>query len=453
LTSGPNDPDGPDSRRVPRRVWGGTGLLVLGRLYGSACTFATLWIAARQALSQEGFGRFTFYLAVFAVLDSLADFGTGQVAVQRTAGEAAAIPRILAATRRIRFATGTFGVLLVGIGVLVWREPAGGWILAASLYPITHVFELSSTVFRNRIAWGVPVLMKAAASTMSLSFVLALAARGDEEPAHYLCAVALGSAIGNGMLHLVARKHLPAERALDAPVREVLAAAIPLGLATLFQQAYFWADNVFVRAICGAAPLGGYNVGVRVMSMSIMVALFASQAALPWLAREHAAGRLEEAVKRLSQPLFALAGLGAGLLGPWAERILGIFGPGYASAGPSLRWLLGATAVIYAGSGLMTALVAAGRTRAILAISAIGLAANLLANTVLVPMKGVEGAGMATLATEAIVTLAATAALARIDVRPFLGARKAFWLAGPALFAIGAFASGFLELAARSGGR
>jgi O-antigen/teichoic acid export membrane protein len=443
------------ARGVPRRVWYGTALLVIGRLYGSACTFATLWITARRALSQEEFGRFTFYLAVFAVLDSLADFGTGQVAVQRTAGEEAAIPRILAATRRIRLATGSFGVLLVGGGVILWREQGAAWILLASLYPVTHVFELSSTVFRNRIAWGVPVAMRAAGSTMSLAFVLALVARGDSDPAHYLCAVALGSAIANGMLHLAARKHLPRERAPDgssdapisASIRDVLVTALPLGLAALFQQAYFWADNVFVRAICGAQPLGGYNVGVRVMSMSIMVALYASQAALPWLAREHAAGRLSEAVKKLSQPLFALAGLGAGLLGPWAERVLSIFGKDYASAGASLRWLLGATAVIYAGSGLMTALVAAGRTRSILAIAAVGLAANLAANTLLVPTKGIEGAGIATLLTEAIVTLGATVALARMDVRPFSGARKLFWFAGPVLFGVGAWASSLLEVA------
>ena len=441
------DPRVTGPRGVPRRVWRGTTLLVVGRLYGSACTFATLWITARRALSQEGFGRFTFYLAVFAVLDSLADFGTGQVAVQRTAAEEAAIPRILAATRRIRLATGSFGVLLVGGGVLLWREPGAAWILLASLYPVTHVFELSSTVFRNRIAWGIPVAMRAAASTMSLTFVLALVGFGDADPSHYLCAVALGSTIANGMLHLAARKHLPRERAADVPISEVLATALPLGLAALFQQAYFWADNVFVRAICGAQPLGGYNVGVRVMSMSIMVALFASQAALPWLAREHAAGRLAEAVKKLSQPLFALAGLGAGLLGPWAERILSIFGKDYSSAGESLRWLFGATAVIYAGSGLMTALVSAGKTRSILAIAATGLAVNLAANTVLVPAKGIVGAGIATLLTEATVTLGATIALARMGVRPFSGSRKLWWFAGPALFAIGAWVSSLLEMA------
>jgi O-antigen/teichoic acid export membrane protein len=428
------------ARAVPARVWRGTALLVLGRIFGSLCTVAILWTSAQQ-LSAQSFGRFTFYLAIFALLDSLADFGTGQIAVQRTSGDESAIPAVLAATRRIRLATGSLGVLLVGGGAFVWKEPGAVWILLASLYPVTHVFELSSTIFRNRIAWEIPVAMRALASAMSLGFVLALAA------SHYLCAVALGSAIANGALHLAARRYLPRERAGKPPVLALLVAALPLGLASLFQQAYFWADNVFVRAICGEKPLGHYNVGVRILSMTIMVALFASQAALPWLAREHAAGRLEAAVARLSQPLFALACFGTGLLWPWTEKILELFGEEFASAGTSLRWLLGATAVIYAGSGLMTSLVAAGRTRSILAIAATGLAANLLANTLLVPSMGIDGAGAATLATEAVVTLGATIALARIDVRPFRGVRGLAWIAGPILFALAAWISSLLPLA------
>src|SRR6202008_4740506 len=111
---------------VPRRVWRGTTFLVLGRIFGSLCTVLILWTTA-QHLSDESFGRFPFYLAIFALLDSLADFGTGQIAVQRTAGDESTIPPVLAATRRIRLATGSLGVLLVRGGAWVWREPGGAW--------------------------------------------------------------------------------------------------------------------------------------------------------------------------------------------------------------------------------------------------------------------------------------------------------------------------------------
>lgn len=433
------------SRSVPGRIWRGTVLLVVGRMWGSACTVFTLWLLAHH-LTAEGFGRYTFYLAIFMLLDTLADFGTGQIAVQRTAHDESAIPEVLAATRRIRVAMGCMGVVLVGGGAFVFGEPGAGWILLASLYPVTHVCELSATVFRNRIAWGVPVTMRAIAAALSLAFVILLRSTDDREPAHYLCAVALGSAVANFLLHWASSKHLPRVRAPSIPVREIFFVALPLGIAALCQQTYFYVDNLFVRRICGPEPLGQYNVGVRVMSYTIMVAIYATQAALPWLAREHQRGELASAVARLTQPLFALAGLGAGLLWPWTEKLLSLFGPGFGAAGPSLRWLLCATTTIYAGAGLMTALVAAGRTRSILAVAGTGLGTNLVANTFLVPARGIEGAGIATFLTEAVVALSAAIALARIGASPLQGPRAWGWLGGPVLFALAAWASAHLPL-------
>jgi hypothetical protein len=45
------------------------------------------------------------------------------------------IPETLAATRRIRFAMGVAGFVLVGGGAIAFGEPGAGWILLASLYP------------------------------------------------------------------------------------------------------------------------------------------------------------------------------------------------------------------------------------------------------------------------------------------------------------------------------
>ncbi len=427
-----------ESAAVPRRVWRGTSFLVLGRIFGSACTFAQLWLLARH-LEPAEFGRYTFYLAVFVFLDAFVDFGTGQVAVQRTAADESRIPEVLAAARRLRFVAGILGVLLVGGGAIVLDEPAAGWILLASLYPVTHVAELSTVVLRNRIAWGVPVAVRAIATASSLAFVLVLRALGDREPAHYLCAVALGSTLGNALLYVACRRHLPSREARDVPWASVLAAAAPLGFASLCQQAYFYADNLFVRALRGEEELGAYNVGVRVLSMAIMVALYASQAAMPWLTREHAAGRLGEAAARLGQPLFALAGFAAGAAAPFSGHFLALFGAHATVAAQSLAWLFGAVAVIHAGAVLTTALVAAGRGRSMLWIAAAGLALNLATNAVLVPTLGIEGAGIATLATEILVAVLAGVALARAGARSTW--RAWGWLGGPLLFATGFAAS------------
>jgi O-antigen/teichoic acid export membrane protein len=432
---------------ILRRVWKSTGLLVLGRLWGSACTLTILFVLAHH-LEPAGFGRFTFYLAAFALLDSLTDLGTGSLAVQRTADDTRAVGPVLATARRIRFCAGLACAFAVGGAAFAFDEPGAVWIALASLYPLTHTLELSATVFRNRIAWGVPVAVRATASTIGLLGVLLAFSRGVEEPALFLLAVAAGSASANFALHVAARPHLPRERGRAGPWRSFLAAALPLGVAGLCKQAYFYVDNLFVRALAGPVALGHYNVGVRVMSYGIAVAVYASLAALPWLTREHSAGRLGPSLTRLMQPLLAIAGLGVGLCLPWTEELLSLFGPGFGAGGDSLRWLLFAGALVYPGSCLLTAVVATGATRAVLAISLAALGLNLAGNALLVGPLGIDGAAIATLATELTVAVGALFALLRSGVRGMAGEHSWRWLAGPLLGAASAWASAGLPLGA-----
>ena len=436
---------GPKS--VLQRVLGGTLLLILGRLWGSACTFLALWLLADQ-LEGEDFGRYTFYLAAFMLLDSFVDCGTGSIAVQRTADDEGEIPNVLAATRRIRAVAGIIGVALVGGGAFLTGEPGAGWILLASLYPVTHVLELSATVFRNRIAWRVPVVVRAFASGLSLAFVLLLLWRGVEDPALYLFGVALGSASANFVLHAASRPHLPKARASGVPWRPILAAALPLGLASLCQQTYFYVDNLFIRLLIGDVELGHYNVGMRMMSLAIMAGVYAALVSLPWFKREHGAGNLGPAIARLGQPMFALAGLGLGALAPWSALLLRFFGEEFEVASLSLRWLFGAAALVYVGAMLMTGLVATGRTGLVLVVASAGLVVNLVGNAWLVPVLGIDGAAIATFATEGTVVLGAGLALSTSGVGRLGGGAAWRWLGGPLLFGLGWLASGALPLQA-----
>lgn len=397
---------------IPRRVWSSTSLLVLGRIWGSACTLGYLALLGRD-LTDEDFGRFTFYLAVFMVLDALVDLGTGQAAVQLSAADRTRVNGVIAAARRVRLTAGIAGVVLVGGGALLLGEPSAPWILLASLYPVTHVLELSTLVFKNQIAWSRPVMIRAVAAGLSLAFVFAVWMGGSLDPGHYLCAIAGGSAIGNVLLHLVGRRHLPARGGPRVPVTQILAPALPMGVAAVCQQAYFWIDNLFVRAWNGEAWVGRYNLAVRVMSFGIMAGVYASLAALPWLTREHREGRLVGAVVRLATPTFLVASIGVALLWPFAGDILVQVGgeEHFRGAAPALRWLLLATAAVYLGAPILTGVVATGRSGSVLTVSAVALAVNLVGNAWLVPRRGAEGAAIATLATELVVALGAGLAL------------------------------------------
>jgi O-antigen/teichoic acid export membrane protein len=426
-----------ETAAVPGRVWSGTALSIAGRLWGSLCTMAMLALLSRH-LARDEFGRFTFYLALFALLDALVDFGTGSVAIQRSAHDGWALAAVLKAGRRIRVALGLVGLVLVTAFALGFREPGAAYIALAALYPITHAYELSSVVFRNQLSLRLPVLVRALSATARLAAVALLWVLGVGRAAPYLAATAAASALGNLLQHRAARPYLPRPTIPVAPERGMLAAAWPLGVAGLCQQAYFHVDNLFVRGLVGLDALGVYNAGVRLLSVLILAAQFAPSVGLPWLARRSQQGDLGAAAARLGQPLFALGGLCAGLLYPRRADLLELlFGEPFRAGAPAFGWLLLAVAVIHAGAPLLTAAVAAGRSRDVLAVALLGLFVNLAANAVLVPLRAAEGAGMATLATELAVVAGAGVALARAGAHP-LGARAAGWLGGPLAFALGA---------------
>jgi len=400
---------------VPRRVWAAAGWQVAGRIVGSACTLAMLVLLGRH-LADDDFGRLTFWLAVFLVLDGIVDFGAGQVAVQRSAAAPAELAPTLRTARRARLGTATLVVVATSAVAFAVEGAEGPFVALAALYQLSHVLELSTIGWRNAIRWRSPTIVRAGASIASLLCVLALRATGEARPLPYLLAIAVGSTLGNVALHVAGRRGLPDTRGVDAaPLRPFLAASIPIGAAAVCQQLYFHVDNVFVRAIEGEETVGHYNVAVRIMGLSFMGAVFAATAALPWLARAHRDGRLLRAAGSLALASGALGAAVTATLFPLRAFVLGWFGEGFAEAEVALGWLLLAGFAVHLGAPLLTAVVARGAGRTVLVVSGVGLAINLAGNALLVPRIGMNGAAAATLATEAWVAAAALVALLRGD--------------------------------------
>ena len=425
---------------VPRRIWSGTALQIAGRVFGSGCTFATLWLCARQLPIGE-FGRYTFYLALFGVLDALADFGTGQAAIRLTANEPGALLPVLRQARRARFATASLGFLALAIFTELYEEPGSGWILLAALYPITHTLELTATVFKNKIAWRVPVLVRAFASALRLSLVAALLWNGVDSAPLILFATALASSTANLLLHFISKRYIKSSDPVVPPEVSLLRTSFPLGLGSLCAIAYFYVDNLFIRGIEGEVALAHYNAGVRLLSFLIMTAQLVSLTALPWLIRQHEQNKIASAISSLGQPLFAGAGLFCGLLAPWSGELLRlIFPEPFVAGAASFQWLLAAAAVIHAGAIFVTALIAIGEQNRFMLVAALGLLLNILGNSLLVPNLGIEGAAISTLATELLVALLSLYVLVRAGCRP-LSVRPWAWLAGPVAFALGLFCS------------
>ncbi|HPF14073.1 MAG TPA: hypothetical protein PLJ12_07380, partial [Planctomycetota bacterium] len=94
----------PTSAPAYARMLGSTGWLVAGRVVGSLCTLLVLLQLAR-GLELAEFGRLTFYLAVMAVMGSVADLGTGQTVVQQSSSGVADLASLLRTGRQVRGVT------------------------------------------------------------------------------------------------------------------------------------------------------------------------------------------------------------------------------------------------------------------------------------------------------------------------------------------------------------
>ncbi|MCA9002698.1 MAG: oligosaccharide flippase family protein, partial [Planctomycetes bacterium] len=347
---------------IARRLAGGTGWLILGRLLSSVCTLLILGQLAHHLPLAE-FGRITFYLAVMMVVASLSDLGTGQVVIQQSAGRPEDLAGLLHTGRRVRLAMAFASWVLWTVWVGASGEPDAVWLIVAGLYPLTFALELSTIPARNAIRLHSPVLIRSAVSVVNLISVSVLIQVGVPEVGPIFLAMAVGFALGNGAMHWIHRSSLPAAVSRGVALKPFLIATVPLGIGALCQQLYFWIDNVFIRVGLGEEALGLYNLPVRLFSFAILVAVLAPGAALPWLSREHGEGRLQGALARLAPPLLILGALLAGGLGRASHWALSLFGEEFVEARSALLYLLAALVFVHAGALLSTALIATGRTR------------------------------------------------------------------------------------------
>jgi len=369
------------------------------------------------------FGRYTFYLAIFAFVDVLVDSGSGAVVLQQGSRSDASFAASLSLARRTRLVLAVLAVLLLA-GLVHSFEGAAAWLLVASLYPLARPLETSSLVFQRAIAHGTPVAIRSLVATLRAASILLFVHAGQRDAGALLFTYAAWSALGQGLLFVAARPHLPRTApSRGLPLRSFLALALPLGLGALLQQAYFYTDNLFVRSLLGVEELGHYNAAARIFSWIVLVAAYATTAALPWLVRSYEEGRLLDATRRLARPLL-FGGIAACAL-PFAfprSLLELVFGPGFEEAAGPLRWLLAGAICVFVGAPYLTALVASGRGWSVAGITAMGLLVNVIGNRLWIPSEGplggILGAAVATFASEALVLASSLLFVLRGPQRP-----------------------------------
>jgi O-antigen/teichoic acid export membrane protein len=412
-----------DGRRVGRRAAANAIFSGIAQILGKATTLAWTAVAARELL-KESFGAFNLALAVATIAITAAEWGFDATLAQRISRDPQRGSALL--TGALMWEC-LIALPLFGAGaVVVWRLDEEQ-ILAVSFVFVAVFLDGISDTCRSAAAGvqrqgGVSTaLVLQRVLTAALVIPLLVAGGG-------LTGLTLGflaSSVLGLVAHLVALRRLGivVTTAVRWPVMRLLSIGTSrIGVGGLILAALFRVDAVMLTAFKGEEALASYSTAYKTFETALFMSFAVNGATFPVMcALAHDPRRFIATVER-SISMVNLAYLPfAAICLVDAPRIIGLlYGPGYESATPALRWLaLGP--VVYAAAFLGgSALVAAQRTTGVLVAAAAAAVINVSLNFALIPLLG--GTGAAAMTT---ISYTVEAAVTFIYIKRAVGVRPA----------------------------
>lgn len=360
-------------------------------------------VTLARHLEPDGFGVFNALLAYFALAVALGNLGLDHFALRHLAVDrrAHSFPTLL--WLRIGAAGLTAGILLIAGSALATPSPGLFGILAVAVMPagIGSAFTAS---FRAREEFGVPAA-GATAGTVVMVGISLVGIAVDARLAFFLWALVASESVRATWLAVTAwRRSAWALLSFDVPfARHALRAALPYGLLAVLGAVYFRIDLIMLDAMLGGDAVGHYASAYRVLDTLVLVPGLVLSVLFPRFARLHVTRPAEARALYLSVArLLAWSGLGLSLAGILlAGPILRLlFSDAYADARPSLTWLMIALLFAFWHAPNATVLFAGDRLGRVVGLSFFTAGFNVVANAVVIPRYGAEGAAATTAASE-----------------------------------------------------
>ena len=180
-------------------------------------------------------------------------------------------------------------------------------------------------------------------------------------------------------------------------IRDVL----PLGLGVLLSALYFRIDLYFIERWHGLEAVGGYNAVFRLVEAARLLPAAVMAVTFPLLVN----ATNTSLVRRIGGWL-TFAGTTLAIISAAAAPFIvtTIYGVPYGYTAPVFAILSLALPLFFLNYALTHQVIGWDGQRAYLSIAAAALVANIAANLMLVPTRGIAGAAIATVVTEIVVT-------------------------------------------------
>lgn len=420
---------------------------------GSKLASVALFVVMARELGDEGFGVFTFALMYATLFAALAHFGQDAVLIREVARDRSLLDRYFANTVALKLLL-SVPVTALALGILAAVGTSSETMQTAALLGLAVAAEaVLASVFAVFQAYEVMryvavVLMAQRFATAAVG-IAALLAGADVTAvaAIYLGGALLAVALGIAVQTRAVAK--PALRVAPSTWTALMRAAVPLGIAGVFGTVLFRVDTVILAAFESTSVVGDYGAAYRLFEATLFVGWSIGGAIYPVLSRLDASEQLsdvyEQALKLSLAATLPLA-VGAGVLAAPLIEIL--YGSDFEDATTALRLLAPSIALFAVVYVTGTVLIARHRQRFLAVAYGVVTVLNIGLNLLLIPLISLEGAALATTATEMLLLVATVGptrrmlggvAWARVVTGPGLAAAAAavvmlaledwFWLA------------------------
>lgn len=392
------------ARRLARNV------LSLGLAQGVTLALGfVLWVHLGRTLGADRLGMIAFGTALLSYFVLAVSLGFDAVGIREAARdrdrEAVLVPTLVS----VRLALAGATTVVFAAVVLVLRlEPIYQLaVLVMGVQIVARAIQLD-WVYQAREQMGTAAARNVGQAALTVVIALAMV-RGPEDVVWAAVALTAGPLVANAVLFAVyvRQSGAPRLRVDGRAWRALLAPALPLAASAFVSQIYYNADKLMLEAIRTTAEVGLYEAAYKLYALAIAVAGVLYTAFFPMLsaalgdarAMTAAGARYASALWAIGPP-FALGGA------VYAPELLGlVFGADFLPATAALRVLLVYAALVHVsmafGIPLLTWNAEIAYMRAVLA----GGVANVILNLVLIAPLGPTGAALATLASEAVVTV------------------------------------------------
>lgn len=389
---------GPVATKLVNTAW-----LTLEQVVRLAIAFFVMALVARH-LGPERFGAYAYLFSLAALFAPLSAFGLDAIVMRRSVAAPEARDTTLGTALAIRIGGAVVG-LSAAIGtVVVFGGPRmATWELMA-IATLTLLFlpaETFNAWFKAQERMAIVALPRIAVVLLIAIAALWLVWRDAGLSA--FVALRAGEAALFGFVavgvYAVATAGLGQLRLRPAEFRSLLREGSPLFLSALAVMLYTRIDQVMLGHMASEVELGLYGVAVRVSDAALLLPMALRASFYASLVRAHrlASDSFDAHMQRVFD-VMALASLAAMSAVAVAAALLLVpaFGIAYVEAMPMIFVLLISIPFHYLGGAREAMLTVRSWLWTAPVTSAIGVAANILLNLILIPRYGGIGAASAT---------------------------------------------------------